>query len=119
VRRDWPSEALRTGSLATLRLGLTDYLRRSAGFLDARDVMTGLAPYHDCARRLGGDTAAVFAEAATNLSSDVRDLAVTFGQRVDVTLSAFSWELDHDPTEGPTYRHRWWPPPGTPDAPAS
>jgi hypothetical protein len=107
--RDWPSQALRGNSLATLQDGLFDYLQHYVGFSDYRDVLVGLAPYYDCARRLGADPAVVFAEAASKVPDDVGNLALTFGQRTDVTLSAFYWELDEDSVEGPIYRSGGWP----------
>ena len=110
-RRDWPTEALRRRSLAILRGGLIDYLRRNAGFHehgDYRDVLIGLAPFHDCARRLGADPARVFAEAAADVAEDVGSLAIGFGQRTDVTLSSFGWELVEDLEQGSTYRYKGW-----------
>jgi len=104
--RDWATEALRNGSLATLRGGLIDELRHYAGYKDFRDVLISLAPYHDCARRLGADAAVLFAEAAAVVPKDVGELAIEFGQRNDVTLAAFGWSVIKTP-EGPAYRFAW------------
>jgi hypothetical protein len=70
--------------------------------MDFRDVLVTLAPYHDCARRLGLDPAALFREVAVDLPNSVAELAQTFGGRIDVTLAAFGWRLDNSPL-GPIY----------------
>ena len=66
--------------------------------------MLALAPYHDCAKRLGLDPASVFGEVAVDAPPGLRDVVRTFGARRDVTLHGFGYTL----TEGPgglSYRH--------------
>src|SRR5712691_5580605 len=45
------TQALRLRSLPILSEGLVAYLRSCESFKDARDIMVGLALFHDCARR--------------------------------------------------------------------
>src|SRR5450759_1358553 len=55
---DFATAALRQQSPSVLREGLIWLLRASDG-KDPRDLMLGLAPFHDCARRLGLDVSQV------------------------------------------------------------
>jgi hypothetical protein len=70
--------------------------------MDVRDVLVALAPYHDCARRLGADPVEVFDLAAAGAPDAARELAMTFARRDDVTLEAFGWVLTDLP-DGPCY----------------
>ena len=100
-----PTLALRTRSLDRLRSDLNAYLVASepvAG-VDARDVMVGLAPYIDCAQRLGVDPVDLFERASRDTTEGTRELARTFARRSDVTLRAFGWELATT-SDGPCYR---------------
>jgi hypothetical protein len=65
------SEALRTGSPELLHAALTSDLRDSERDWrkDERDLMVAIAPYHDCAPRLGLDVPAAFLNAAMSSSS--------------------------------------------------
>jgi hypothetical protein len=65
--------------------------------------MVDLAPYMDCARRLGVDPVAMFDQASSGTSHDLGKLVREFGRRGDVTLEAFGWVLEAKP-EGPCYR---------------
>jgi hypothetical protein len=56
--------------------------------------MVGLAPFHDCVGRLGGDPAAVFDEASTSVGPEVAEIARIFGRRSDVTPLAFGYEVE-------------------------
>lgn len=97
------TRALRRRSLPVLREGLIAYLRSCEPVLDDRDVMVGLAPFHDCVRRLGGDPAAVFDEVATSLGPELAEIARTFGGRSDVTPRAFGYAVELQ-ADGPKYR---------------
>ncbi len=78
-------------------------MRAEAPDFDYRDLMVGLAPLHDCARRLGVDVAALFAEAAYVVGGEVGDVARGFGRRTDVTPEAFLYRVMDEP-DGPAYR---------------
>lgn len=65
--------------------------------------MVALAPYHDCARRLGLDPAKQFRDAAAAGPPSLRGVVQTFGERQDVTLAAFDYSLADGP-EGLSYR---------------
>jgi hypothetical protein len=58
--------AVRTRSADLLRDDLVELLMagESAWVQDYRELMLNLAPYHGCARRIGKDPAALFADAA-------------------------------------------------------
>jgi len=98
------TEALRLASpevweralLATLRDGEEDWAR------DDRDLMVFIAPFHDCARRLGLDVAAAFRGVAEQGPERLRGVVTRFGARDDVTPSAFAFELRDEPG-GPRY----------------
>jgi hypothetical protein len=70
---------------------------------DDRDLMVALAPFHDCARRLGIDVEEMFARVAergpTSLVATVR----SFGARQDVYPSSFGYRIA-ETREGPEYR---------------
>lgn len=97
------TRALRAQSPDVLRAGIAAYLLASTPVEDWRDVLVGLAPLHDCARRLGQDPATFFADAVRDLPADVADLARTFGKRSDVTPRAIGYEVV-DESDGPAYR---------------
>lgn len=71
-----------------------------------RDLMLGLAPLHDCARRLGLDVGKVFNDAADSVGGQAAQVARAFGQRSDVTSDAFAYTVEAGP-EGPRYRQHW------------
>jgi hypothetical protein len=82
--------------VADLRVGEPDWQR------DHRDLMVALAPYRDCAVRLGMAVGWAFRAAAWRGPASVRPVVVAFGGREDVTLAAFGWVLEE--TEfGPSY----------------
>ena len=95
---------LRQRSVELLRSELARYLAGAAPEIqvDWRDVLVSLAPYHDCAVRLGMDPIEVFDTASTGLPDATRDLAMTFARRDDITLQAFGWVLTTLP-DGPCY----------------
>ena len=100
---DAATRALRAESKDLLRAGIVEYLLAAMPVQDWRDVLVGLAPLHDCARRLGADPASFFGVAVRDLPSQVADLARTFGRRTDVTPRAFGFQVVEEPA-GPAYR---------------
>jgi hypothetical protein len=100
-----PSEALRAGSTQRLHTELAGYLVESQPDveIDYRDVLVGLAPYYDCAQRLGVDPVSLFDEASQGLGQNARRLARDFARRKDITLGAFGWQLTAD-ADGPCYQ---------------
>lgn len=73
---------------------------------DSRDLMLSLAPFHDCARRLGLEVSRVFNDAADGAGGDAGEIARAFGRRSDVTPDAFAFAVESDP-DGPRYRSHW------------
>ena len=98
------TEALRLASpdvwrrslLATLRDAEEDWVR------DYRDLLVAIAPFHDCARRLGLDVEEAFRSVAEEGPERLRGTVAQFGARTDVTPSAFAFELRDGP-DGPAY----------------
>jgi hypothetical protein len=68
--------------------------------------MVGLAPFHDCARRLGLDVVQVFTDAADAVGGQAGEIARVFAQRSDVTPEAFMYAVESTP-DGPRYRSDW------------
>ena len=99
------SKALRAQSPDLLRQLLVADLRdgEQEWTKDHRDLMVVLAPYHDCAQRLGLDPAKEFRDAATDGPPSLWEVVQTFGERHDVTLASFDYSLAQGP-EGLSYR---------------
>jgi hypothetical protein len=102
---DFATAALREQSPSVLRGGLIWLLRADDG-KDPRDLMLGLAPFHDCARRLGLDVRQVFNDAADTVGGEAAEVVRAFGQRSDVTPDAFAYAVESDP-DGPSYHPHW------------
>jgi hypothetical protein len=98
------TEALRRGSPALLRAGLLQMLGagRSQWSADAHELAVALAPYYDCALRLGLDPTPLFDQAAEAGPPEVRDAVRDFGRRQDVRPGAFGYVLAETP-DGPRY----------------
>jgi hypothetical protein len=98
------NHALRKRSGDLLLHGLVDLLidGESDWVKDERDLMVALAPFHDCARRIGLDPAAVFAQAAARGPAEIAGAVRTFGARPEVTLAAFGY-IVRDTPDGPAY----------------
>jgi hypothetical protein len=105
MREHPASEALRTRSSQLLHETLVASLRTGerAWLADSRDLMVQLAPFYDCARRLGVDASDVFRTAAAAGPRSLRDVVTAFGERDDVTVDAFGYAIIDLP-EGPSYR---------------
>jgi len=101
-----PSRALQAGSAELLARSLSEYLVKAAATdavaVDWRDVLVALAPYHDCAQRLGLDPVALLDAASADAPDDLKALVRKFGRRSDVTLDAFGWTLTTS-SDGPCY----------------
>jgi hypothetical protein len=70
---DIATRALRANSPELLASGLGALLRGgSTHVVDERDLMMGLAPLYDCAKRLGLDPVVLFDEAARDSPSEAR-----------------------------------------------
>lgn len=67
-----PTTALRTRSPNRLRGDLNRYLLASEPKVDVdpRDVMVGLAPFFDCAKRLGVDPVDLFERASRDIKRE-------------------------------------------------
>lgn len=102
---DYATAALRDKSQSTLHGGLIWTLRAYDG-KDSRDLMLSLAPFHDCARRLGLDVGEVFNDAADVVGGEAGEVARVFGRRSDVTPDAFAFTVESSP-DGPIYRSAW------------
>lgn len=102
-----PTRALRERSPELLRTSLEQMLRRGDAqwLLDRRDLAVALAPYHDCARRLGLDPQAVFDAAAEAAPPELHEFIRSFGRRSDVTPTAFGFAVLSTP-DGPRYEWR-------------
>lgn len=97
------TRALRERSSDQLRVLLDETLAVS-GDVDPRDLMLGLAPIHDCARRLGLDVPAFFRAAAEGLpAGTVRETAIAFGARTDIAPHGWLYALVDEP-DGLRYR---------------
>jgi hypothetical protein len=99
------TEALRSGSAESLRAALLRCLASEALPSDDRDVFIGLAPYHDCATRLGVDPAALFEEVAAAGPRELRDVVVSFGRRTDIRPAEWGFAVA-ETDEGPCYQPR-------------
>src|SRR5664279_2991695 len=108
------TSALREKSLARLQEGFRRHVARSSaqGSGDPRDEMLSLAPFVDCAQRLGHDPALALGPIATEGAMWVQATFEAFARRADVTLAAFGWSII-EPPDGPAYRFAWpaWPVP--------
>jgi hypothetical protein len=92
-------EAFRAELRALLHADPEDWER------DWRDLLVALAPFHDCARRLGLDVVAELDAAAADGPPSIADHVRAFGRRGDVTLEAFGHALEDGPG-GPRYVRR-------------
>lgn len=100
-----PTRALREGSPGLLREGLVQLLR---GYgrqspTDGRDLAWSLAPYHDCALRLGLDPIALFGEVAAAAPPGLQDDVRAFGHRPATSPESFAGFALVDAPDGPTY----------------
>jgi hypothetical protein len=101
---DAASDALRRGSPDALKAALLRLLNDGElqWLQDRRDLLVAMAPYHDCARRLQLDPPRLFGAVADEGPLALADIVRSFGERSDVTPSAFGYRLVMSP-EGATY----------------
>jgi hypothetical protein len=99
-----PTRALRAHSRDLLGAGLAELLKdgEAQWAADQRDLMIVLAPYYDCAKRLGLDPASFFDEAAHAAPRSLQGAVSSFGRRDDVTPEAFGFAVVDD-ADGPRY----------------
>jgi hypothetical protein len=95
---------LRSRSPEVLTRGLDDLLAdgEEQWLADTRDLQIVLAPYFDCAVRLGLDPATFFETAAAGGPSSLQETVTGFGRRTDVTAEAFGFRVVED-RDGPRY----------------
>ena len=100
------SRPLRSGSSEELQRAIVaDFVEGEPDWVkDSRDLMIVLAPFHDCAQRLGLDVVATFRAAADEGPDSLRSVVAQFGERRDVTPAAFGYSVVEDP-DGPSYRY--------------
>lgn len=104
IRDEELTLALREGSLEHMRAGLVQLLARQGDeeVSDWRDLLMDLAPYHDCARRLGQDPRVLFEWVARQLPADVAGTVRALGKREDFAPEEFGFTLV-DEADGPRY----------------
>jgi hypothetical protein len=102
-----PTEALRLQSADLLRDGLLRLLvtGEEQWLKDWRDLLVAMAPYHDCAARIGLDPVRFFDEVSREAPPTLARTVRTFGERTDITPSAFGFTLTTS-REGLAYE---WP----------
>jgi len=69
---------------------------------DYRGLMITLAPYHDCARRLGVDPRELFDTVAAGAPPTLSDLVRAFGRRTEVRPDSFGFAVV-ETSDGPEY----------------
>jgi hypothetical protein len=106
IRDDHLVAALRERSPDHLRAGLNAVLARATNeegeIRDWRDLMMDLAPYHDCARRIGIDPRVLFEWIARKLPADVQGPVRALGKRETLDPAEFGFTLVTD-DDGPRY----------------
>ena len=102
-----PTEALRLRSADVLRDRLLRLLvtGEEAWLEDWRDLLVAMAPYHDCATRIGLAPGRLFDEVAREGPPALAETVRSFGRRTDITPSAFGFTVA-SLREGPAYE---WP----------
>jgi hypothetical protein len=105
------SAALQARSVDRLRSGFRLVVAAEAtgrGW-DPRDAMIEMAPFVDCARRLGHDPASLLGPIAASGPDWYRQTFESFvARRPAVELSDFGWSLVDSP-QGRAYRFAWPP----------
>lgn len=106
IRDDELLLALREGSSDHLGAGVTAVLARATDdegeVGDWRDLLMDLAPYHDCARRIGIDPRVLFEWIARKLPGDVAAQIRALGKRPELDPAEFGFALVDEP-DGPRY----------------
>jgi len=99
-----PTRIARSGNPGALTAELIDVLvNGEAEWLrNVRDLMAALAPYHDCARRLGAAPGELFEVAAVGGPVSLRDAVRAFGYRDDIRPENFGFAVV-ETTDGPEY----------------
>jgi hypothetical protein len=99
-----PSIALRQKSAQRLEDALfASALAQLVRQTDPRDLMVGMAVHFIVAEQIGAVPSVVFEDVASRLpDGPLPDLVRQFGDRQDITLEAFGWQLVQTP-EGPDF----------------
>ena len=99
-----PTRVVRTGNPGALIAELIDVLvtHEDAWRTDVRELMAGLAPYHDCALRLDVDPGEIFETAASGGPPPLADMVRAFGYRDDIRPERFGFAVV-DTVDGPEY----------------
>lgn len=97
VRRDMPD---------LLRLGLIGNLIANSPIPPNRNVEAALAVFYHCARKLGLDPEAFFAESSQFADDEMAARMLAFGQKKDVTLKQYGWREIKTP-DGVRYKFEW------------
>jgi hypothetical protein len=102
--------ALRSGSPDVLRAGFDRWVsvEAAAPHGDQRDAMIGIAPFVDCARRLGLDPVDALGAVIEHAPRWLREAFASTTGYADVTLEALGWSVAETP-DGPAYRFAWPP----------
>jgi hypothetical protein len=100
------STALSEKSLDQLQAVFAQYVEVTASGApdDWRDVMVGLVPFVDCARRLGCDPEKVLGPIAESGEAEFQETFRVFVRRSDISLAAFGWSLT-EIEDGMAYLH--------------
>jgi hypothetical protein len=109
IRDDDLVAALRERSPDHLRAGLTAVLARATNddgeIRDWRDLVMDLAPYHDCASRIGIDPRVLFEWIARKVPPEVAGPVRALGKRDKLDPAEFGFALV-DEEDGPRYYWR-------------
>lgn len=99
-----PTRVARSGNPGALIAELIDLLveHEDAWRANVRDLMAGLAPYHDVARRLDVDAGDIFETAASGGPAALADLVRAFGHRDDIRPDRFGFAVT-ETIDGPEY----------------
>jgi hypothetical protein len=102
--------ALREGSSAALHTGFDRWVAEVGGEPngDQRDAMIEIAPFVDCARRLGLDPVDALGAVIEHAPGWLREAFASTTGYADVTLEALGWSVAETP-DGPEYRFAWPP----------
>jgi hypothetical protein len=106
IRDDDLVAALRERSPDHLRAGLSAVLGRATNdegeIRDWRDLVMDLAPYHDCARRIGIDPRVLFEWIARKVPAEVAGPVRALGKRDRLDPAEFGFALIEE-EDGPRY----------------
>lgn len=100
------TRALNTESPDLLEKGMVAWTIASESAVESRRLEITLVIFHHCARTLGLVPADLFAQVAEYASSEVASVLIRFGNRADVTLKQYGWQVQHTP-DGLQFKYGW------------